>query len=72
MPPAGTAVEAPRPDPATRCAPPRAILLCSVELSRKLYPHQVEGVKWLWRLHQAGTGGILADDMGLGKVLGCG
>ena len=23
---------------------------------------------WLWSLHEKGTGGILADDMGLGKV----
>ena len=44
-------------------APPR-----SPALSSKLYPHQVEGVKWLWRLQEAGNGGILADDMGLGKV----
>ena len=31
-----------------------------------LYPHQLEGVKWLWSLFRLGRGGILADDMGLG------
>lgn len=31
-----------------------------------LYPHQVEGVKWLWSLYALRRGGILADDMGLG------
>jgi hypothetical protein len=29
---------------------------------------QVEGVKWLWGLFDNNCGGILADDMGLGKV----
>ena len=33
----------------------------------KLYPHQVEGVKWLWSLHMLKKGGILGDDMGLGE-----
>ncbi len=40
----------------------------SGELAKKLYAHQVDGVKWLWRLQETGSGGILADDMGLGKV----
>jgi DNA excision repair protein ERCC-6 len=47
----------------------------------KLYPHQVECLKWLWKLHKENTGGILggllglvlssqtADDMGLGKTV---
>lgn len=34
-----------------------------------LYPHQVEGVRWLWSLHCRQRGGILADDMGLGAPL---
>eukprot|EP00887_Chlorella_sp_A99_P003096 scaffold9.g3096.t1 len=38
----------------------------TANLSRKLYPHQVEGVRWLWGLHKMGRGGLLGDDMGLG------
>ena len=38
-------------------------------VASKLYPHQVEGVKWLWSLHQLKRGGILGDDMGLGGTL---
>ena len=34
----------------------------------RLYEHQVAGVAWLWRLACMRRGGILADDMGLGKV----
>ncbi|KAM0863315.1 hypothetical protein ACQ4PT_044690 [Festuca glaucescens] len=34
----------------------------------KLYPHQREGLSWLWSLHCRGTGGILGD-MGLGKTM---
>ncbi|BDA42988.1 probable DNA excision repair protein ERCC-6-like [Coccomyxa sp. Obi] len=40
-------------------------------VSRTLYAHQVEGVKWLWSLHCLGRGGILGDDMGLGKTMQC-
>lgn len=37
-------------------------------LRRKLYKHQVEGVKWLVDSYAAGLSGVLlADDMGLGK-----
>ncbi|PQQ11521.1 hypothetical protein Pyn_14059 [Prunus yedoensis var. nudiflora] len=32
-----------------------------------LFPHQRDGLKWLWSLHCQGKGGILGDDMGLGK-----
>ncbi|KAG0531255.1 hypothetical protein BDA96_04G007800 [Sorghum bicolor] len=32
-----------------------------------LFSHQREGMFWFWRLHCNNTGGILADDMGLGK-----
>lgn len=35
----------------------------------QLRPYQQAGVEWLYRLHQAGFGGILADDMGLGKTV---
>lgn len=34
-----------------------------------LFDHQRIGVKWLWELHQLGTGGILGDEMGLGKTI---
>ena len=37
------------------------------KVASKLYPHQVDGVKWLWNLHLLKRGGILGDDMGLGK-----
>lgn len=39
-------------------------------LRTRLKPHQVDGVRWLWRGWQAGLPGVLlADDMGLGKTL---
>lgn len=41
----------------------------SGKISRMLYSHQREGLKWLWGLHCSGTGGILGDDMGLGKTM---
>ncbi|CDI77835.1 SWI/SNF-related matrix-associated actin-dependent regulator of chromatin, putative [Eimeria acervulina] len=31
-------------------------------------PHQVEGLRWLARLHAKGLSGLLADEMGLGKT----
>lgn len=53
--------------PAATSRPPTAAatLPCprSATASRMLYPHQVEGVKWLWSLRGLGSGGILADDM---------
>jgi len=36
-------------------------------LWQALYPHQREGVRWLWGCYRRGTGAILADEMGLGK-----
>ncbi len=33
------------------------------ELSDKMFPHQRDGVAWLWGLHKADAGGILGDDM---------
>ena len=40
-------------------------------LHETLFHHQLEGVQWLWGLHNntAVTGGILGDDMGLGKTI---
>ncbi len=32
-----------------------------------LLKYQQDGVRWMWGLFQRGVGGILADDMGLGK-----
>ncbi|KXZ56757.1 hypothetical protein GPECTOR_1g682 [Gonium pectorale] len=40
-------------------------------IAKKLYPHQVQGVKWLWSLFEMQQGGILGDDMGLGKTMQC-
>ena len=34
-----------------------------VDLGFSLYPHQKEGLDWLWKLHCKNRGGILADDM---------
>ena len=45
---------------------------CSAKASTMLYPHQVEGVRWLWSLFRLDRGGILADDMGLGGWGGVG
>lgn len=39
------------------------------EMWDNLFEHQKIGVKWLWELHQLGTGGILGDEMGLGKTI---
>ena len=33
-----------------------------------LFPHQVAGIKWMMNLEAAGSGGLLADDPGLGKT----
>lgn len=44
----------------------------SEKLYNTLYPHQREGVKWLWKLFndpRGRQGGILGDDMGLGKTI---
>ena len=38
-------------------------------IKKPLKRHQVQGIVWLWRLHCHGEGGILADDMGVGKTL---
>ena len=36
----------------------------SAEIYCKLYPYQLEGIRWFWKLHKQGKGGILGDDMG--------
>lgn len=38
-------------------------------LADRLYDHQIDGVRWMWSLHLNKRGGILADDMGMGKTL---
>ena len=35
-----------------------------VDLYKRLYAYQREGILWMWSLHRRGKGGILADDMG--------
>ena len=35
---------------------------------QKLHQYQKEGVRWLWGLFQDSIGGVLGDEMGLGKV----
>ena len=39
-----------------------------VKIDRKLHAHQIDGTKWMMELEDAGSGGILADDPGLGKT----
>lgn len=39
-----------------------------VELSSRLFPHQRVGVDWMYNLYRNKCGGILGDDMGMGKV----
>ena len=36
---------------------------------RKLQPHQMQGLNWLYLMHQKRFNGILADEMGLGKTV---
>ncbi|KAJ4804750.1 Protein CHROMATIN REMODELING 24 [Rhynchospora pubera] len=38
------------------------------QVYKKLLSHQLDGIDWLWGLHCKGTGGILGDDMGVGKT----
>jgi SNF2 family DNA or RNA helicase len=35
----------------------------------KLYPHQLKGIDFMKEIEDNGTGGILADDVGLGKTI---
>jgi hypothetical protein len=43
-------------------------LLLPLELFKRLYSHQKAGVQWLAGLHNLSIGGILGDDMGMGKT----
>ena len=47
------------------CELPEGFLL-PLEIYEKMYPHQREGVRWLWERHldENIPGGILGDDMG--------
>jgi SWI/SNF-related matrix-associated actin-dependent regulator of chromatin subfamily A member 5 len=38
-------------------------------LNGTLRDYQLEGLNWLFKLHQANLNGILADEMGLGKTI---
>ncbi|PWH06244.1 ATP-dependent helicase [Brachybacterium endophyticum] len=38
-------------------------------LEATLRGYQLDGLNWMWALHELGLGGILADDMGLGKTM---
>jgi len=41
-----------------------------VDIFDQMYPHQKEGVRWLWQRHNAEVqGGILGDDMGYDLAL---
>jgi len=39
-----------------------------ISIKQRLFGHQIYGVNWMYKLFLNGSGGILADDMGLGKV----
>ncbi|KAI3661344.1 hypothetical protein MP638_007139 [Amoeboaphelidium occidentale] len=39
------------------------------EIYARLFDYQRVCVKWLWELHQQGTGGIVGDEMGTGKTI---
>ncbi|GAB2229071.1 hypothetical protein Droror1_Dr00023206 [Drosera rotundifolia] len=39
------------------------------KIGNMLYPHQRDGLRWLWSLYCQGKSGILGDDMGLGKTM---
>ena len=38
-------------------------------ISATLRPYQIDGVNWILKQYALGTGGILGDEMGLGKVM---
>lgn len=44
-------------------------LIVPKNLTEVLRPYQTTGLKWMYALKESGFGGILADDMGLGKSL---
>lgn len=48
--------------------PPTQTLLPSINPEMQLREYQLKGVAWIIALYQNGMNGILADQMGLGKV----
>ena len=47
-------------------------LKIDADIHGKLFPHQVEGVQFMWsniHLDRQVRGGMLSDDMGLGKTI---
>lgn len=53
-------------------APPAFVNTCIMDtpsdLSERMFPHQLDGLRWLASLHSNAPGGILGDDMGMGKT----
>jgi SNF2 family DNA or RNA helicase len=44
-------------------------LIFNEDRFNKLFEHQRAGIDWLWQLHLKQHGGILGDDMGMGKTV---
>ena len=44
-------------------------LLVPAWINDRLFSYQRTGVQWMWELHQQYVGGIVGDEMGLGKGL---
>lgn len=40
-----------------------------VKIGKMLYFYQCDGLKWFWFFYCQGKGGVLGDDMGLGKIM---
>ncbi|EFJ51955.1 hypothetical protein VOLCADRAFT_120362, partial [Volvox carteri f. nagariensis] len=59
----------PKPEPGSLVLGEDQQYVLGAHVAQKLYPHQVQGVKWLWNLFSMQRGGILGDDMGLGKTM---
>lgn len=52
-----------------RCAATTRSQLRSAAVRARLRPYQLAGVAWLRSLPEVGGGGVLADEMGVGKTL---
>lgn len=57
-----------RPETHLKCASVGSGLRMPADIAEKLFPYQIRGVLWMWGLHRDGTGGILADEMGMSVV----